>query len=274
MVPIIFLRGAGEMASGIALALWRQGFSRLVLQECARPTAIRRAVCFSEAVYEGTARVHGLLARHVASPSLCAACWQQGEIALLTGSEDAALTALRSQVFIEATLRKRGAPLEKSWAAFVLALGPGFLAGEQAHAVMETHPDRCGEVLWQGQALAPTGELRRQGQVLPRVVHAPQSGIFHTSLRLGDAVAAGQVLGFLDGDNGSHCAVAAGMAGRLRGLLRDGSPVREHGRVADIENRPHIGPQSLSARAGCLGDSVCRLVTRWWQQQGAAYESS
>ena len=274
MVPTIFLRGAGEIASGIALTLWRQGFSQLVLQECARPTAIRRAVCFSEAGYEGTASVHGLCARHVTSSEACARCWQQGDIPLLTGDESEARGVLRPHVFIEATLRKRGAELQKDWAGLVVALGPGFCAGEQAHVVIETHPNRCGDILEKGQALAPTGELRHDGQLLPRVVHAPQEGRFRTSLHLGDVVSAGQSLGFLEDDQGIRHPVTAGMAGCLRGLLRDGSMVRQRGRVADIENRPHIGPTTLSRRAACLGDSVCRLVSRWWQQQGAEHVPS
>lgn len=261
--PRILIRGAGEMATGIALHLAEAGLDRLALQECPFPTAIRRAVCFSEAVAEGRWQVRGRYARHLPQPEDCPRCWEQGEIPVLTCAEAATLHAVRPDIFIEATLRKRPVPLGRHLASLVLALGPGFTAGLDAHIVVETHPDHCGEILTRGAARAPdTGDA--QAPVAVRHLRAPADGRFCTSRHLGERLEAGSPVGFLQTDTKS-IPLHAPLSGLLRGLLRDGTPVRRGGKVADMDDRPHITPQTLSRRATILGQAVTRLVREWLQ---------
>ncbi len=259
--PPIFIRGAGEMATGIALHLAAAGFDRLVLQECPHPTAIRRAVCFSEAVAAGRWQVRGKNARHLNVPEECPSCWEEGEIPVLTCAEETSLRAVCPTIFIEATLRKRPVPLGKHLASLVLALGPGFTAGQDAHLVMETHPAHCGEILVCGAARPPEGE---HSPAAVRHLRAPVDGRFHTECRLGDHLEVGSPVGFLQTGKDA-IPLYAPMSGMLRGLLRDGTPVRQGGKVADMDDRPHITPQTLSSRATALGQAVTRLVRQWLQ---------
>lgn len=251
------------MATGIALYLSRAGFVRLALQECRYPTAIRRAVCFSEAVAEGCWQVAEKRARHLQLPEDCPACWQQGDIPVLSCAEEATLRALCPTIFIEATMRKRPVPLAKHLAPLVLALGPGFTAGREAHLVVETHPDHCGEILTCGTARARKEE-NSPSPAAVRHLRAPADGLFRTDRRLGDRLESGCLFGFLQTDTES-IPLYAPMSGLLRGLLRDETPVRQGGKVADMDDRPHITPQTLSSRATVLGQTVTRLVRQWLQ---------
>lgn len=267
--PRILIRGAGEMATGIALHLTEAGFDRLALQECPFPTAIRRAVCFSEAVAEGYWQVQGKCARHLPQPKGCPQCWEQREIPVLTCPEPETLRAVQPDIFIEATLRKRPVPLGKHLASLVLALGPGFTAGRDAHLVMETHPAHCGEILMSGSACAPEGEHSPAHGAI-RHLRAPADGNFHTQCGLGDRLAVGHPVGFLQTGK-DVIPLHAPISGILRGLLRDGTPVRQGSKVADMDDRPHITPQTLSSRATILGQAVTRLVRQWLQGDSHAF---
>lgn len=251
------------MATGIALALAAAGLPLPALQERAVPTAVRRGVCFSEAVHEGVWQVQGRTARHAARPEDCPACWRQGEIPVLTCPEADTLTALRPDIFIEATLRKRPSPLGRELARLVLALGPGFTAGRDAHLVVETHPDFCGQVLASGQARAPQRPASA-GISGSRHLYAPEDGLFRTEARLGEHRRCGQPVGFLH-TAAATLALPAPMTGMLRGLLRDGTPVRRGVKLADMDDRPHITPYTPSTRAAALGQAVTRLVRQWLQ---------
>ena len=260
--PRILVRGAGEMATGIALHLAAFGLPLPALQERDVPTAVRRGVCFSEAVHEGSWRVQGRTARHVARPEDCPSCWRQGEIPVLTCPEADSLAVLRPDIFIEATLRKRPSPLGQELARLVLALGPGFTAGRDAHLVVETHPDFCGQVLDSGQARAPLRAATDPPD--KRHIYAPEDGLFRTAARLGDRRQCGEPVGFLH-TAGATLALRAPMTGMLRGLLRDGTPVRRGVKLADMDDRPHISPYTPSTRAAALGLAVARLVRQWLQ---------
>ena len=106
--PLIVIRGAGDMGTGVALELWHAGLHRLVLLECARPRAIRRLVVFSEAVFEGKARVEGLEARLCPDAAACRAIWQTGEaLPLLVDEDGASLRGVSRICFVERVLQLR-----------------------------------------------------------------------------------------------------------------------------------------------------------------------
>ena len=136
------------MGTGVALELWHAGLHRLVLLECARPRAIRRLVVFSEAVFEGKARVEGLEARLCPDTAACRALWQTGEaLPLLVDEDGASLRELCPQVFVDATMSKKARGLSPNMADLVIALGPGIEAGRDVHCVIESFGPDMGRCL-------------------------------------------------------------------------------------------------------------------------------
>ena len=223
------------MGTGVALELWHAGLHRLVLLECARPRAIRRLVVFSEAVFEGKARVEELEARLCPDAAACRAIWQTGEaLPLLVDEDGASLREFCPQVFVDATMSKKARGLSPNMADLVIALGPGIEAGRDVHCVIESFGPDMGRCLRQGQALANTGIPSEHGRSEQRV---------------------GREVGRVDG-----VPVPAPLSGRLRGLLRSGLPVRAGAKVCDIEPLDHVPLDKVSSRARCLGRGVLRAI--------------
>ena len=191
--PLIVIRGAGDMGTGVALELWHAGLHGLVLLECARPRAIRRFVVFSEAVFEGAARVEGLEARLCPDVAACRALRQSGEaLPLLVDEDGTSLRELRPQVFVDATMSKKARGLSPDMGDLVIALGPGIEAGRDVHCIIESFGPDTGRCLWQGQALADTGIPCENGRPEQRVGRAPCAGVFASPLPLGGHVLRGQ----------------------------------------------------------------------------------
>lgn len=254
--PLVVIRGAGDMGTGVALELWHAGLHGLVLLECARPRAIRRFVVFSEAVFEGAARVEGLEARLCPDVAACRALRQSGEaLPLLVDEDGTSLHELRPQVFVDATMSKKARGLSPDMADLVIALGPGIEAGRDVHCIIESFGPDTGRCLWQGQALADTGIPCENGRPEQRVGRAPCAGVFASPLPLGGHVLRGQEVGRVDG-----VPVPAPLSGRLRGLLRSGLPVRAGAKVCDIEQLDHVPLDKVSPRARCLGRGVLRAI--------------
>lgn len=261
--PIIAIRGAGDLGTGVALELWRAGLRRLVLLECARPRAIRRLVAFSEAVFDGTARVEGCEARLCADTAACRALWPRTESAraplpvlpLLVDERGSALAGLAPQILVDATMRKKGGGLSRDLAELVIALGPGHEAGQDVHCVIESFGPAMGSCIWQGAALPSTGIPCEHGRHEQRVAHAPCAGEFCSALALGQRVRQGQEVGRVDGTP-----VQAPLTGRLRGLLRSGLTVRAGTKVCDIEPLDHVPLDRVAERARCLGRGVLRAI--------------
>ncbi len=60
----IIIRGAGEIASGVACTLFNVGF-KIVMTEIQYPLSIRRFVSFSEAIYNKKKQIGKITARLV-----------------------------------------------------------------------------------------------------------------------------------------------------------------------------------------------------------------
>lgn len=258
--PVV-VRGAGDLATGCILRLVRAGF-RVVALESARPSAIRRTVCLSEAMYDGTARVEEVEARRWAEPPRT---WAPGDpVVLLEDPEAASLPGLAPLALVDAILAKRNLGTHMGMAPVVVALGPGFEAGVDAHAVVETQRGHdLGRVLLRGRAAPNTGVPGLiGGQDRDRVLHAPVAGRVETLREIGDAVAAGDPILRIGGVE-----VAAGIDGILRGLIRPGHEARAGLKVADIDPRgvrEHcftVSDKALAVAGGVL-EAVLRLGPR------------
>lgn len=238
MSAVVLVRGAGDLATGTILRLHNCGF-RVLAVECARPSAIRRRAAFCEAVFDGTATVEGVTARLIDRIEQADAVWNAGEIPLIVDEAASCAASCAPTVLVDAILAKRNLGTTRDMAPITIGLGPGFTAGGDVDAVIETmRGHRLGRVIYDGAALPNTGVPGPiAGFAAERVIHAPASGAM-TFVRspepvdIGSIVRKGQTIGFVGG-----VPVTATLDGVLRGLIREGYPVTEGLKIADIDPR-------------------------------------
>ena len=239
----IVVRGGGDIATGTIHRLHRCGFSVLVL-ETDRPSAIRRHVAFSEAVYEGSWTVEGVEAVRVETPEEAVRRREQGKVPVI-----------RPRVLVDAILAKKNLGTNLEMADTVIALGPGFTAGKDAHLVIETmRGHNLGRILTEGTARPNTGVPGViAGFGKERVIHSPADGRMVNCSRIGDLVEKGQIIAHV-----GQTPVRASLTGVLRGLLRDGYPVTKGFKIADIDPRESEQKNcfTISDKARCIAGGV------------------
>lgn len=235
--PFVLVRGAGDLATGVILSLCRAGYLVGAL-EIERPTAIRRAVSLSEAMYEGEARVEGTRALRVGSAAEFAAALGPMTVPILADPEAASAAILAPFALVDAIIAKRNLGTRLSMAGVVVALGPGFVAGADCHAVVETkRGPGLGRVIREGGAEPDSGVPGLvEGYGSERVVHAPSAGRIEALREIGGIVAAGEAIASIAGPAGSFV-VASPLGGALRGLIRPGIEVRQGAKIADVDPR-------------------------------------
>lgn len=252
---LILIRGGGDLASGVALRLHHAGF-QIVIAELAQPLAVRRPVAFSEAVYTDIHKVEEVTARLV-RPDGIAACLQAGEVPVLVDPEAAALKLKpdRWSAVIDARMMKTPpAPLPVKVPLYI-GLGPGFNAGENCDAVVETRRSHTlGRVYWEGQPQAdsglPEGDPRR-------VLRAPSAGVLWPRAHIGEQVKAGQAVAEIQ-SRGESRLVISPLAGILRGLIHDGVRVEKNMKIGDVDARGDsavcylVSDKALAAGGGVL----------------------
>ncbi|MDE7221547.1 MAG: EF2563 family selenium-dependent molybdenum hydroxylase system protein [Oscillospiraceae bacterium] len=229
---LVVIRGGGDLATGIALRLYRAKM-RIVICETAAPTSIRRTVCFSEAVRLGEAAVEGVTARR-AEPAEIPGLLEQGIVPVLVDPEAACGRTLRPDAVVDAILAKRNLGTAMDMAPVVVAAGPGFTAGTDCHAVVETMRGHyLGRVIYSGSALPNTNIPGLIGGYAgERVLRAPADGIFQGAKRIGDRVRAGDVAGYVAGQP-----MICTIDGILRGLLADGVMAAKGMKSGDVDPR-------------------------------------
>lgn len=251
---LVLIKGAGDLASGVAFRLHRAGFP-VVMTELPQPLVVRRAVAFAEAVYAGETQVEGIVARRAESADQVPALFAQGVIPVFVDPEGRLVSVLRPQVLVDGVMAKRNTGTRISDAPLVVALGPGFTAGVDCHAVIETNRGHnLGRVLWKGTAEpdtkepAPVAGFRAQ-----RVLRAPCDGVLRAHKAIGDWVKAGEVVAQV-GD----CEIVAPFDGFLRGLIHDGVQVSAGLKVGDVDPRARrehcftVSDKSLAIGGGVL----------------------
>ena len=230
---LVLIRGAGDLASGIALRLHRAGFS-IVMTETAQPTTVRRTVAFSDAVPNGSQTVEGITALRAETREEACLYLEEGSIPVLVDPECACREHLRPDVLVDAILAKRNLGTAITDAPVVIGVGPGFTAGVDCHAAVETmRGHTLGRVLYEGSPLPNTNIPGLIGGFAgERVLRAPADGVFVGTRRIGDAVEAGETVGYVAGEP-----VKAMISGMLRGLLADGVPVHKGMKSGDVDPR-------------------------------------
>ena len=254
---IILVKGGGEMATGVAHRLTRSGF-RVCLTEIPQPLAVRRAVCFCEAVFAGRVKVEGILGQRVVGREEISRTWEEGRVPVVVDPECAIRRVLNPDVLVDAILAKRNTGTRISDAPLVIGLGPGFRAREDVHFVIETNRGhRLGKVIEEGEAESDTGipgEI--SGYTWERVLKAPISGKFRGKKRIGDRVDKGEVVAEVEG-----VPLDSKVAGVLRGILRDGLRVQEQMKVGDIDPRGITEYCfAISEKARAIGGGVLEAI--------------
>ena len=261
---LVLIRGAGDLASGIALRLWRAGL-RVAMTELAQPTTIRRSVAFSQAVVAGECRVEDVEARLAASPAEALALLDMGLLPVLVDPEARCREALRPDALVDAILAKRICGTAITDAPVVIGVGPGFTAGLDCHAAVETmRGHSLGRVLYAGSPLPNTNIPGLIGGFAgERVLRAPADGVFREALRIGDRVKAGDVAGWV-GEIPMVCTID----GVLRGLLASGVPVHRGMKAGDVDPRNEPAYcKTASDKALAIGGGVLEAILHFRVQQ-------
>ena len=251
--PRAVVKGAGDIASGVALSLHRAGFA-IAMTEIAKPTVVRRTVSFAQAIYEGVASVEGTEAV-VVGPSGIEDALMRGAIAVIIAKDAAeVLGKVRPVLLVDAIIAKRNLGTHIGDAPAVIALGPGFVAGRDAHAVIETKRGHdLGRVLSEGSADKNTGVPGDVGGFTwQRVVRSPTAGTFRAVADIGDLVKTDDVVGYVGEEP-----VRVALDGVLRGLLHTGLDVTEGFKLGDVD--PRGDPSrclTVSDKARAIGGSV------------------
>ena len=254
---MILIRGAGDIASGIAIRLYRAGFT-LAMTDLQKPTSIRRTVCFSEAIIHGACTVEGITAERTSSIEDAKTIWQRGHIPVFADDEGTVLALLKPDAVVDARLAKVNLDTSLADAPIVVAVGPGFTAGEDCHAVVETQRGHyLGRAIYAGSAAPNTGVPGNiGGYTVERIIRAPRAGVFHPVRAIGDQVEANEIVACVD-DEPVRCLIG----GTLRGILPEGTEVHQGMKSGDVD--PRCKPEHFrcaSDKALAVGGGVLEAL--------------
>ncbi len=253
-LPLVVVRGAGDLGSGVIYRLYQAGYP-VVATELEGPLLVRRAVSFGSAVYTGATAVEGITARRIDSTSAIWLALRTDEIPVIVGD---GWRSLQPQVIVDARIAKRNIDTDLDDAPLVIALGPGFVAGEDCHAVIETNRGHwLGRVIWRGMAEPDT---RVPGNVMGvgarRVLRAPCDGYVQPQAAIGDHLAEGAIVATV-----ADQPIVAPFEGVLRGLIHETVPVTAGLKVGDLDAR-NIREHcfTISDKALAIGGGVLEAI--------------
>jgi len=245
---IVVVRGAGDIATGILYILKNFGYTT-VATELEAPSSIRRTVSLCEAVYEGIYSVENITGEFCGHKDIRKVL-SKGHIPVLVDPEASVIGALRPDIVVDAIIAKKNTGTSIDMAETVIGIGPGFVAGRDVHAVVETNRGHdLGRVILSGSAQADSGVPGLiGGYSKERVIYAPRAGRIKNIKNIGDHVQAGEAVAMVEGEP-----VLSHISGTLRGLIRDGYPVTKGFKTADVD------PRDVSAHCRTISDKA-RLV--------------
>lgn len=253
----VLIRGAGDLASGIALRLFRSGFL-VMMTEVREPTTVRRTVAFSPAVYLGKTTVEDVTGVRCDSVKVGEECLKQGLIPIIVDETAEIIEKWKPNVVVDAIIAKKNLGTGKEDAPTVIGVGPGFTAGVDCHCVVETKRGHyLGRCIWNGSAIPNTGIPGMIGGYgVERIIRASGAGRFTGAVAIGDEVKAGDLVGYVE-----ERPVRAQIDGVVRGLLQDGVMVYEGMKAGDVDprcERSHCF--SVSDKASAIGGGVLEAI--------------
>lgn len=255
---VIAIKGAGEMATGIACRLFRANIKNIFMMETGHPLAVRRKVSFCEAVFDNAVTVEGVTARKAPDKYRIPFFWQKNEIPIVIDPSWTAVIAIQPHVVIDAIIAKKNLGTAMNEAPLTIGLGPGFDAGTDVHLVIETNRGHnMGRVIKKGPAEPNTGIPGDiGGKTAERVLRAPCRGIFDTDLHIGHLVKEGQNIGHV-----GETPVPALIDGMVRGLIRNRSKVKQGLKIGDIDPRGEKASyNTVSEKARSIGGAVLEAI--------------
>jgi xanthine dehydrogenase accessory factor len=263
------VRGSGDVGSAVAHQLFQAGYA-VVLHDGPQPTATRRNMAFTNAIFEGCAQLNEVEARRVDNLALLADMLAAHDFIPLTIVDlPALLGAMQPDVLIDARMRKHHQPeKQRGLAPLTIGLGPNFVAGETTDLAIETSwGDELGQIIKQGSTRPLAGEPRPiAGHARDRYVYAPVAGTFQTSRAIGDVVSAGQIIAYVDAKP-----LSAPLEGVLRGLTHDGIPVSAGAKVIEIDPRgPDAVVMGIGERPGRIAAGVLQAVLTWTDERAGS----
>jgi xanthine dehydrogenase accessory factor len=263
MTALILLRGGGDLASGVALRLFRAGLN-VAITELHQPLAVRRSVSFSEAIYEGETTVEGITAKAVIDPLdtlKILNILSKRHIPVLIDPDCISLKSLYPLAIVDARMTKQPPEKLAHKSLLYLGLGPGFTSPINCHAVIETQRGHTlGRVIWEGSSKNDTSTPEGDPN---RVLRAPLDGKFTSTAKIGELFKLGQLIAAIEGQE-----IKAPFNGILRGLLRPGLNVVKGLKVGDIDSRNDpslcrlVSEKSLAVGGGVLEALLTRPEVR------------
>lgn len=254
---LILILGGGDLASGVAAVLHRNGW-HVVVSELPEPMVVRRKVAFAEAVWEThhmVEEIHSVLAHKDEEVD---AALQAGKVAVVVDPLAKIAERFAFRAIVDARMLKRFQPNEIRKDIPLIGLGPGFIAGENCLAVIETNRgENLGKIIWTGSAEQDTGIPGIvEGRGLERVLYSPCDGTFKSFVEIGELVTEGQMLAEVGGE-----AIVAPFDGLVRGMLRDGLTIKAHTKIGDVDPRKDINlAAQISDKAIIAGQSVWKVL--------------
>ena len=261
----IIIKGAGDLASGIAFRLHHAGFE-IAMTEIAAPLSVRRTVCFFQAVYEGRALVEDVPAVLAGDEAGMRAAFLKKQIAVFVDPAGEIAGKFRPAALVDAIMAKKNTGTAITDAPVVIGVGPGFCAGTDCHAVIETQRGHSlGRVITEGPALPNTGipgEIC--GYTVERLLRSPADGVFEARLSIGDPVKKDDTVAFVQTVTREKLPVKAEIDGILRGLLPSGIAVKKGMKAGDIDpRRERSHCFTVSDKALAIGGGVLEALLRF-----------
>lgn len=253
----VIVRSGGDVASGTIKRLHEAGFKVIVL-EIENPTAIRRTVSYSQCVFEGTTTIEGTTARLCSTLEEVDDTHFKGEIPVVIDPRGEWIDILQPRVVVDAILAKKNFGTDKTMADIVIGLGPGFEAGVDVDAVIETNRGHdLGRVIYEGRTQDDTGSPGNiGGYTVERVMYSPGEGEIKVLREIGSLVEKDEVVAIVEGKD-----VRTKLKGVVRGMIADGTPVFSGMKIGDVDPRNEVKHcYGISDKARSVGGGVLEAI--------------
>ncbi len=256
-MDLVVVRGGGDIASGVIHRLFMSGFKVVVL-ETEKPTAIRRAVSFCEAIYRDEIVIEGVKGVYAKAPESIEAILNAGSIPIFIDEKGEIIKTLRPIAVVDAIIAKRNLGTIREMAPITIGIGPGFHGGIDVDAIIESQRGHnLGKVMYEGEAAENTGLPGIiNGFSEERVLRAPCDGIANPLIKIGDYVKEKDVVCVV-----KDMEVFAGVTGVLRGMIKDGFAVYKGMKIGDIDPRGiREYAFTISDKARAIGGGVLEAL--------------